>query len=254
MPSVVVIGGRRQVYSKALRSRDLGSDPAPNVDPEAEKKQPVNDQDVSATGPTIAVATEARLPTKYGTFISRVCVDSETDAHHVALVMGDVADGKPVLMRIHSECLTGDAFGSLRCDCGQQLDQSLRQIAEEKRGILLYLRQEGRGIGLFNKIRAYALQDDGLDTVQANEHLGFPADGRDYRIAAHMLLALGARRLRLLTNNPKKLEALAGFGLEVVERVPLVIEPSAENEAYLQTKRRKLGHMLTPALTGSGDD
>ena len=198
--------------------------------------------------PDVAVATQARLPTRYGDLVSRVCVDSETGAHHMALIMGRVDDGEPVLLRIHSECLTGDVFGSLRCDCGLQLDQALSRIAEEGRGILLYLRQEGRGIGLFNKIRAYALQDDGLDTVEANEHLGFPADARDYGIAARMLESLGAQRLRLLTNNPRKLAALEDYGLEVVERVPLVIPPSQENEAYLATKRSKLGHLLA----GSG--
>ncbi len=209
-----------------------------------------------STKPEIAVATEARLPTRYGEFVSRVCVDAITNAHHVALMLGDVGNGEPVLTRIHSECLTGDVFGSLRCDCGLQLDRALQQIAAEGRGVLLYLRQEGRGIGLYNKIRAYALQDQGLDTVEANEHLGFPADARDYNVAAQMLEAINVRRLRLLTNNPKKLEALAGHGLEVTERVPLVIPPSAENRSYLATKRHKLGHMLSPvgpAPTGSDD-
>ncbi len=200
----------------------------------------------SATELEIAVATQARLPTQYGELISRVFVDAMTKAHHVALVMGDVGNGEPVLTRIHSECLTGDVFGSLRCDCGLQLDQALEQISTEGRGVLLYLRQEGRGIGLYNKIRAYALQDQGLDTVEANEHLGFPADARDYKVAAQMLEALNVKRLKLLTNNPKKLEALADYGLEVTERVPLVIPPSAENRDYLATKRRKLGHMLSP--------
>ena len=209
----------------------------------------------SAIEREIAVATQARMPTRYGEFISRVCVDAVTQAHHMALVLGDVGDGEPVLTRIHSECLTGDVFGSLRCDCGLQLDQALKQIAAEGRGVLLYLRQEGRGIGLYNKIRAYALQDQGLDTVEANEHLGFPADARDYKVAAQMLEALKVQRLRLLTNNPKKLEALEEHGLEVTARVPLVIPPSAENRGYLATKRHKMGHMLSPVVPApSGGD
>ena len=203
------------------------------------------------TKPEIAVAAQARLPTRYGELVSWVYVDAVTHAHHAALVLGDVSDGTPVLARIHSECLTGDVFGSLRCDCGVQLDRALEQISEEGRGVLLYLRQEGRGIGLFNKIRAYALQDEGLDTVEANEHLGFPADARDYRVAAQMLGALKVKRLRLLTNNPKKLEALADHGLEVVERVPLVVPPSPENRAYLNTKSEKMGHLLS-SLSSSG--
>lgn len=202
----------------------------------------------------VAVATQVRLPTRYGEMLSRVFVDSETGAHHMALFMGEVGDGEPVLIRIHSECLTGDVFGSLRCDCGLQLDQAMGQIAKESRGILLYLRQEGRGIGLFNKMRAYALQDEGLDTVEANEHLGFPADARDYHIAARMLDSLGARRLRLLTNNPKKMQALVEHGFDVLERVPLVIPPSRENEAYLATKRSKLGHLLSPDGAGASED
>ena len=190
------------------------------------------------------VAASARLPTRHGDFDARVYVEPGTGAHHVALVMGDLDGPRAPLVRLHSECLTGDVFGSLRCDCGQQLDEALRRIAEEGLGVLLYLRQEGRGIGLFNKIRAYALQDRGLDTVEANEHLGFPDDLRDYGYAAAILHDLGVDRLRLLTNNPRKLQGLARRGIEIVERAILDVGTTDENEGYLATKRAKLGHLL----------
>ncbi|MDP3047374.1 MAG: GTP cyclohydrolase II, partial [Chloroflexota bacterium] len=156
----------------------------------------------------------------------------------------DVADGRPVLVRAHSECLTGEVFGSLRCDCGPQLARAMEIIGAEGRGVILYMRQEGRGIGLCNKLRAYALQEQGLDTVEANERLGFPADLRDYGIGAQILADLGLRELRLLTNNPRKVVGLEGYGLRVVERIPLALPPTAENEAYLRTKQEKLGHLL----------
>ena len=187
----------------------------------------------------------AKLPTEYGEFTVhgyRAKVGN-TEAEHVALTMGDVASGEPVLVRVHDECLTGDTFHSVRCDCGEQLDMALRRIAEEGRGVLLYLRQEGRGIGLMNKLRAYALQDQGLDTVEANERLGFKADERERGVGVQILLDLGVRRARILTNNPQKLVPL--YGLEVVERIPIEIPPRATNRAYLSTKRNKLGHLLT---------
>ena len=187
---------------------------------------------------------EARLPTAYGE-ARAIAYRSEVDAaEHVALVFGDVETDEPVLVRVHSECLTGDVFGSLRCDCGIQRDMAIKAIAEEGRGVFLYMRQEGRGIGLHNKIRAYALQDDGADTVEANEELGFPPDLRHYGIGAQILVDLGVRKMRLLTNNPKKVIGLESYGLSLVERVPIVVESNPENERYLAVKRQKLGHLL----------
>jgi GTP cyclohydrolase II len=190
----------------------------------------------------------ANLPTRYGSFEMYVYGVPEHE-EHAALTLGEIDDGEPVLVRAHSECLTGDVFGSSRCDCGEQLDHSLRLLREEGRGVLLYLRQEGRGIGLANKISAYALQERGLDTVEANLALGLPEDGRDYRVAADMLLDLGVRRARLLTNNPAKVEGLGRHGVEVVERVPLRISPNPSNVGYLRTKREKMGHLFPVAST-----
>jgi len=184
-----------------------------------------------------------RLPTRYGEFRARVHTDRRGGSQHLLLALGDVGAG-PLLVRIHSECLTGDTLGSLRCDCGAQLDLALRLIAGEGRGMLLYLRQEGRGIGLHDKMRAYALQDEGLDTVEANERLGHPADAREYGVAAEMLAAAGVEQVRLLTNNPGKVDALEARGVRVVERVPLLVAPTPENGPYLDAKRRKLGHLL----------
>ncbi len=187
---------------------------------------------------------EARLPTHYGE-AKAVAFKSEVDAaEHVALVFGDVSTADPVLVRVHSECLTGDVFGSLRCDCGLQRDMAIKAIAEEGRGVFLYMRQEGRGIGLHNKIKAYALQDDGADTVEANAQLGFPPDLRHYGIGAQILVDLGVKNMRLLTNNPKKVVGLESYGLNLVERVPIQVEGNPENIHYLETKRDKLGHLL----------
>jgi 3,4-dihydroxy 2-butanone 4-phosphate synthase/GTP cyclohydrolase II len=187
---------------------------------------------------------EARLPTRFGEFTT-IAYKSDVDPNeHVALVMGDIATGEPILVRAHSECLTGDVFRSMRCDCGEQLDKAMEMIAEEGRGVIIYLRQEGRGIGFHNKIRAYALQDEGLDTVEANISLGFPADKRDYGIGAQIMADLGLHDIRLMTNNPKKVIGLESYGLRVIETVPIACTPNPHNIKYLQTKRDKMGHTL----------
>ena len=185
------------------------------------------------------------LPTEYGDFRLHAFENQIDKKTHIALVRGEIGSGQDVLVRVHSQCLTGDAFRSMRCDCGAQLDEALRRIATEKRGVLLYLSQEGRGIGLANKIRAYGLQDEGLDTVEANERLGFKADQRDYGIGAQILRELGVQSMRLLSNNPRKLVAIERYGLSVTERLPLEISPSASTLNYLTTKRNKLGHVLS---------
>ncbi|MFC2070105.1 bifunctional 3,4-dihydroxy-2-butanone-4-phosphate synthase/GTP cyclohydrolase II [Chloroflexota bacterium] len=192
----------------------------------------------------VSRVTETKLPTRWGEFTA-IAYKSDIDTdEHVALVMGDISEEEPVLVRVHSECLTGDVFGSLRCDCGEQFALAMRRIADEGRGVLLYMRQEGRGIGFHNKLRAYALQDNGMDTVEANVSLGFAPDLRDYGIGAQILVDLGLHEIRFLTNNPKKIVGFQGYGLEVVEQIPIIAKPNKYNIRYLETKKNKMGHLL----------
>jgi 3,4-dihydroxy 2-butanone 4-phosphate synthase/GTP cyclohydrolase II len=187
---------------------------------------------------------EAKLPTPYGNF-KVIAYKSTTDPdEHLAMVMGDVATDEPVLVRVHSQCLTGDVFHSMRCDCGEQIEMAMKRIAGEGRGVVLYMRQEGRGIGIHNKIKAYALQDKGMDTVEANLSLGFKADQRDYGIGAQILADLGVRKMRLMTNNPKKMSGLESYGLTITEQLPITTQPNQHNRRYLQTKQKKMGHLL----------
>ena len=191
-------------------------------------------------------SAEAMVPSRYGGTFRAIAYENDVDFHeHLALVKGEITPDEPVLVRVHSECLTGDVFGSERCDCGDQLRGAMKMIEKEGKGILLYMHQEGRGIGLVNKLKAYALQDRGHDTVEANEMLGFKADLRDYGIGAQILLDLGVRKMRLMTNNPKKIKGLEGYGLEIVERVPVETVPHVKNLNYLKVKKEKLGHLLT---------
>lgn len=192
----------------------------------------------------IKSTSTCKLPTKYGDFTMIGYENSLDDKEHIALVMGDISKDEPVLVRVHSECLTGDAFHSLRCDCGEQLDQAMKNISENGSGVILYMKQEGRGIGLINKIKAYNLQDQGLDTVEANLELGFPEDMRDYGIGAQILKSLGIKKIDLMTNNPRKLSGLSAYGLEIVKRVPIEIDYNDNNEKYLKTKQEKLEHIL----------
>jgi 3,4-dihydroxy 2-butanone 4-phosphate synthase/GTP cyclohydrolase II len=198
------------------------------------------------TDSLVEMVAEAKLPTVWGEFVIKTFIDKINQETHVALTQGDLTADEPVLVRVHSQCLTGDTFGSLRCDCGSQLHNSMEMISREKKGVLLYLlNQEGRGIGLVNKVRAYKLQENGLDTIEANVELGFKPDLRDYGIGAQILRALGLKKLRIITNNPSKYIALAGYGLEISERIPLEVVPNKVNLQYMKTKKEKMGHILT---------
>ena len=192
----------------------------------------------------VECASIAKMPTKYGEFMAHCYVNTITGEHHVALVKGDIGDGTDVLCRVHSECLTGDVFGSMRCDCGQQLETALKMIEQEGRGILLYMRQEGRGIGLVNKLKAYKLQEEGMDTLEANIALGFPGDMREYYVGAQILREIGVKSLNLLTNNPDKVYQLSDYGISINKRVPIEIEANVYDLFYLQTKRARMGHLL----------
>ncbi|MBQ9565696.1 MAG: GTP cyclohydrolase II [Synergistaceae bacterium] len=198
-------------------------------------------------GKRVERKVEVDIPTEHGLFHVVAYRDAaqDDDAHtHLALVMGDISGDEPVLVRVHSECFTGDVLGSLRCDCGPQLHTAMAMIANEGRGVVLYMRQEGRGIGLLNKLRAYKLQDDGMDTVDANVALGFPPDMREYGTGAEILRDLGLKRIRLMTNNPRKIVGLEDYGMEIVDRVPILIPPNAYNERYMSTKEHRMGHLL----------
>ena len=208
--------------------------------------------DILATG-ELDYTTSCALPTPWAQFTLHAFVEHATGKEHLAMVLGDIGDGAPVLARVHSECLTGDVLFSQRCDCGAQLEGALKKVAAEGRGVVLYLRQEGRGIGLINKMRAYRLQEAGADTVQANEQLGFKADQRNYALVEPMLKQFGVQSLRLMTNNPRKIAAMEALGIPVAERVPLLVNRNKFNQNYLNTKAAKLGHMMTPPPAAAED-
>jgi GTP cyclohydrolase II len=209
---------------------------------------------IAATAEELDYASSCALPTPWAQFTLHAFVEHATGKEHLAMVLGDIGDGEPVLARVHSECLTGDVLFSQRCDCGAQLEGALRRIATEGRGILLYLRQEGRGIGLVNKMRAYRLQEAGADTVEANLQLGFHADARNYALCLPMLNQFGVSSLRLMTNNPKKIEAMEKLGVTVAERVPLLVNRNAFNNSYLDTKAKKMGHLMSEPLATVAED